>query len=291
MPLEFASGSVRPNSSFNHDFDNTIAKVVVGIRSFNLSYGAGTDHDVETVSVFLTSSYSGKQLTVEVNATLSDDSGHTLALDGSSVELVAIAWTGVDNPSLTLANEYDIGNGSSSPPITVACTSPLVRTAVLSGFDLSYGSLDHYVKAMEAGIGTLQSGAEVKLSASAQLYDDSGNRASVATADGGLLANCDPSLPMQVIATGDMQNLSPDKRIDFGSSAIDTFQVLLTGFRIQYQDNDDHAVTTVGATISLGLTGPGFAEVNGATWINDDSGHRQDDSLSHVSGVVIGYAG
>ncbi|QWP75387.1 hypothetical protein J5226_17405 [Lysobacter sp. K5869] len=292
MPLEFASGSVRPNRNFSHDFDGDIAKVAVGIRGFNLSYGAGVDHDVQTLSVLLTSSYSGKQLSVEVHAALNDSSGHTLDVHGSSVDVVAIAWTGVDDPSLTLANEYDIESGGSSPPIAVACTAPLVRTAVLSGFDLSYGAADHYLRTLEAGVGTSQSGSQVKLSGSAQMYDGTGHRASVASVDGGLLAHCDPTLPMQILSTGDMQNLARDKRIEFGSKSIDTYQIMLTGFRMQYPGgNDDHEVTTVGASVSLGDTGPGFAEVNGATWLNDDSGHRQDDAISHVSAVVIGYAG
>lgn len=286
MPLETQVKATRPGGSLTFDFVGNIAKVAVGIRAFNLSFGAGDEHHVETVGIQLISSYTNNALVVLVNATLDDDGGNNLMPDGSSVEVVAIAWTGIDNPDVTLANALDVANGQASSGIAVPCTTPLVRAALLSGFELSFGNTDHEVKVIEAGAGTAQSGSTVQVTASARMFDDSGNSATTATIDGGLLVSCDPTLPFQVLATGDLQNARKTLAFD---SRINTFEALLTGFRVQYAGNTDHDVTTVGGVISIQSSEAGSATASGATYINDDSGNRQDDTLSHVTGVVVGY--
>lgn len=66
---------------------------------------------------------------------------------------------------------------------------------------------------------------------------------------------------------------------------------MLTGFRMQYPDrSDDHQAGTLRVGVCIADSGSGYAIVDGIAWLSGTSGHRQDDTLSHVGALVIGSA-
>ncbi|MGN7916464.1 MULTISPECIES: hypothetical protein [Lysobacter] len=288
MALEIASGTVRPGKTFAHQFANNIAAYVVGIRSFNLSYGTSSDHWIRTASISLSPSASGQQLSVNVDATLVDSSGNSMDVDDSYIELVALAWTGAADSQLLFTNVDGVSNGSSSQSYPIPGTTTLIDTAALAGFDLSYGNSNHQILHIAARAGVSTSSNGVAVTSAASMYDGHGNNVSTATVDGGLIVNCDSSLNIQAVTLPNLQNDSSDTRISFNNN-YNSFLLLLTGFQVQFNGSTDHNVRSFGAGLILGNSGQGYAEVNGSAWMQDNSGNHQSDGNSYASGIIIGY--
>lgn len=286
MPLEIKAATVQPNTQTTFTFSDTIAQRMVGISGFSLTYGSD-DHHVETMSIALSVNQSGKQLQITPVASLFDKNGHNMDQSKSTVTIVAMAWVGVNDDNLHLGNASNISNNGESSPIAIPCTNPAILQAALAGFGLSYGSTDHHVETVLAAVGTAHSGSSAFISGQAQMYDQSGNTASTATVNGGLLANCDTSLTnLQIQLTSTLQDSTQDLTFDSGASAYFPF---LTNFKTQFNKNKDHHLKTITVDLSIQKTAGTVVTVKGGAYLSDDSGNSQDNGVSHVVGFVVGY--
>ncbi|QWP75388.1 hypothetical protein J5226_17410 [Lysobacter sp. K5869] len=283
MKLECQFRTVKPNESCTFQFSGQIMQQVAGINQFSLSFGSG-DHHVKTVGVGLSVNQQGSQLTIVPKATLVDSSGNSLDPSKSSIGVVSIAIVDTNNDSIRFGNASNIPSGSSGGSIVVPCAIPSVLQSVLAGFNLSYSGGDHHMKAADASVGTQLSGTQASIKSDAQMYDGSGNFAS-GTVDGGLVASCDTSQPLLVVASQNLQNSS--QRLSF-AKAMNAYYALLTGFNVDFS-GDDHHVQTIGASFSCASAGGNQVDVTGSAVLHDGSGHVQDNNTSYVTGVVFGF--
>ncbi|MPW22436.1 hypothetical protein GCT13_37830 [Paraburkholderia sp. CNPSo 3157] len=283
MPLQIQRAQIKPGDTTIFEFSDRITQRVVGFSGFTLSYG-NTDHHVQIVSVSLSVNQSDSSLSVTANATMVDASGNNLDKNSSFVNVVALAWVGVDDPNLKLGNVAGISNGGSSSPVTIPGTDPNLLQAGLAGFYLSYSGTDHHMETACATVGSTLSGNAAIINGTAYMFDQSGNSAS-GTVDAGLLANCDPALRDFVRSTNSLQNST--QSITF-SKPFSSYTPFLNGYKAQYRNNSDHHVKTFSVDLSVQSMSGADVTVTGAAKLADKSGNVQDDGVSHVSGFIIG---
>lgn len=284
MPFQIQTAQVKPGATTILNFSDQIAQRMVGISAFSLSYG-DTDHHVQTISVSLSVNHSGSALSITANASMVDANGHNLDPASSYVNVVALAWVGVDDSDLKLGSVSGISNGGSSSPVTIPGTDPNVLQAALAGYYLSYGGTDHHMETACAAVGTTVSGNSATINGTAYMYDDNGHASASGTVDAGLVANCDRSLGNFVRATNTLQNNT--QKLTF-SKPCSTYTPFLSSYKVQYRDNSDHHVKTFSVSLSVQSTSGNDVTVTGAAKLIDNSGHVQDDSVSSVSGFVVG---
>lgn len=285
MPLEIQTATVQPNTQATFTFSDQIAQRLVGIQAFTLSFG-NVDHHVQTMSIALNVNQAGKQLQVTPVATLVDDNGHNMSQSSSAVTVVAMAWVGVNDDNLKLGNASNIANNGSSNPIQIPTPNPSVLQAALAGFNLSYGSSDHHLETAYCAVGTNVSGTSAEITGQALMYDDTGHTAATATVNGGLIANGDTTLPLQVLLTNNLQGTTQTFTFANEISKCYTF---LSSFKVQFKKNSDHHVKSIGASLTVQSYDYQKATVLGAASLTDDSGNSQDDGISHVSGFIVGF--
>ena len=283
MPLQIQSAQLKPGATTTFNFSDQITQRVVGVSSFTLSYG-NTDHHVETVAVSLSVNQSGPSLSVTAHGTMVDGSGHNLDPNSSYINVVALAWVGVDDSNLKLGNVAGIANGGSGSSITIPGTDPNVLQSALAGYYLSYGSTDHHMETVSAALNTTLSGNSAIITGSVYMNDESGNSTS-GTADAGLVANCDPSLGNFVQPTNSLQNNT--QKLTFAKT-YGTYTPLLSGFKAQFRDNSDHHVKSFSASVSVQSVDGASVTVTGAAKLTDNSGHVQDDDVSNITAFVVG---
>jgi hypothetical protein len=283
MKLECQSKTLKPNESCTFQFSGQILQQLAGINQFSLGF-SGSDHHVKTVGVSLTVNQQGSQLTVRPQATLVDSSGNGLDPSQSTITVVSVAIVGTNDEAIRFGGASNIASGGSGGSIAVPCTAPSVLQSVLAGFNLSYSGGDHHMKAAQADVGAQLSGNLASIKSDAQMYDGSGNFAS-GTVDGGLVASCDTTQPLLVVASQNLQNSS--QRLSF-AKAMAGYYALLTGFRVQFSGSDHH-VKTISASFSCNSAGGNQVDVTGSAQLHDGSGHVQDNDNSYVSGVVFGF--
>jgi len=286
MPLEILASMVKPNCPAIFTFSDVITQRMVGIQNFCLSYGKTTDHHVQTMSIALNLNQTGKQLQVTPVATLVDNSGHNMDLSESFVTVVAMAWVGVNDDNLKLGNANNIGNNSSSAPIIIPTPNPIVLQAALAGFYLSYGASDHHLETASCAVGTGASGTSAEITGQAQMYDDTGHNAVTPTVNGGLIANGDTTLPMQVLLTDNLQNTT--KLLTFDSDVSNVFS-FMSSFKVQFKNNADHHLRYISVGLNVQSHTKNTVTVTGGANLLDNTGHDQDSDISHVSGFVVGY--
>jgi len=285
MPIQIQVATIAPDSTKVFTFSDVITQNMVGLSAFSLTYG-NTDHHIQTMSIALSVSQSGRTLSVKPHAVLMDKSGNNLDPGASSITVAAIAWVGVNNSNLTLANANGISNNGASLPITISGTNPRILQAALSGYYLSYGDTDHHLETACAAVGTTLNGDTAAITGVVYMYDDTGHGQAAASVNGGLFASTDPSLGAQVVPTGSLQNTS--QTIEFDQRVSQAF-ALLTSYKVQFQSNADHHVKTIAGNLTVQPPSGNSVKVSGAATITDNSGHSQDNAVSQVSGFVIGY--
>lgn len=284
MPLQIQSAQIKPGATSTFNFTDRITQRMVGISAFSLSYG-NTDHHVQTISVSLSVNQSGSSLSITAHATMVDASGNNLDPNASYVNVVALAWVGVDDSNLKLGNVAGIVNGGTSSPITIPGTDPNVLQAALAGYYLSYGGTDHHMETACAAVGTTLSGNTASINGTVYMYDDTGHGNVSGTVDSGLVANCDPSLGNFVRGTNTLQNNT--QKITFGKPFAH-YTPFLSSYKVQYRDNSDHHVKTFSVSLSVQNVSGNDVTVTGAAKLVDNSGHVQDDGVSNVSGFIVG---
>lgn len=285
MPLEIQFAVLRPDETKVFTFSGPIAQRMVGISQFELAFSKD-DHHVQRTAISLSVNQQGNTLSVNPHASMVDAGGRNLDAGKSSVTVVAVAWVGIDNPSVRFANVGGIADNGASAPQSVPCNSPLVLQSVLAGFDLSFGKDDHHMETALASVGNQLNGNSSVVTGLAKMSDASGNNASTATVDGGLVASCDRSLRMAVMASNSLQFGA--QTLQFPAD-VSRFVSLLTGFKVQFKNEKDHHVKTFKASFLIDKIQDHAVTVVGSAGLSDGSGNEQDNTISNVTGVVIGY--
>lgn len=283
MGLEVISKKVSLDKALDpFTFSGQVQSFLFGISSYELTYGSSTDHHVQTASIALNASKIGKQVTVNYSVVFKDDSGNSYNSSESNLTVTVAAWIG-DSPSRStdLVNwARSIDNNGSSEPIELP-QPPLSAAAVISGFDVSYGDDDHHVERVYTSVGANPSGQNVKLTASVGMYDHSGNNASTANANAGLITTFqnDPGFEIQVHTSGG--------KISF-AKPVKQIGTFVQDFDMSYGNTDHHVRTLEVWNYIGGSWSPGDSSADlylGAV-MNDDSGNSS--SSASATSLVIG---
>jgi|GEM_PF-6202232 len=297
-------------------FSDTVVDWVYAMAGFGLQYEK--NHHVSSMGVDISSQGpSGKLLTMTATFTLNDKHGtKRKPAKGTVVSVVVIAVTGSSNPYLTLANVKSIDNGKTAT-VKVGQSSMNPQTAMLSGFELSFGSsTDHYVNSVTLGASISgENTNEREIAADATIKDGHGDhKAELQTIDAGYIGRGTSSG-----ATPTEENSSQDKnrseaqqllvttvphlqwkkdfshhlsaealQLDAGKT-IKQAVVVMNSMKVTYGGNTDHSFHSMGASAVLSVDADGRGvTVDGTTTITDGgSGHWQDNNESFVGTTVI----
>lgn len=286
MAVEIKTKFATANESTTINFDNTVLAYTVGLSHWSFTYESD-DHHIETLSLNLQANSSGTQVAVKVTAVMSDDSGNHIKSSDSSVELTCIAVTGNADSNLSLANENNVGNGGSSAAIPLpGGGSTNIATAFLSGFDLSYGSDDHHLESMSITAGSSTAGTSGFVTGSAEMEDDSGNKASTAAINGAFVAQAaGPSTLVSKQVTN--QQTSDTVTVDMGTP-VTAAVAALQSMTVSFGSDDHHVKTIAGGCGAVTVRGSTVELAGAEATIEDGSGHKQNNSDSHVSITVFG---
>jgi len=287
MPLEIICQDISFNETKNFTFKNKISQHMLGISYLY----AGSEFNTINIQIFslsLQSNYSEETLTVTANATLHDKDGHSYWVDHSWIRVVAIAWTDTNASNLLLTNSQlsDIENNSESKAIyiptqllngNIGAPNPLV--AALAGFNFNCTSSgDLSVRAMAASVGAESNifSPTATVTGSAFLEDGNGYSANSATADGALLANCDPDLTTFSIIP--VNNISGSQSF---STTYTNSMALLSGFVLECDKSNPIQFIEFGISSSIAS---GKCVVSGGILST-----HVDPALSSVTGFVVLY--
>jgi hypothetical protein len=285
MGLEIQMANLTANQTKTFNFSGNVMQRVAGFNAFSLTFGS-TDHHVKTTQIQLLVSQSGSEVTVQAVAVMKDGSGHNLT-GSSTVSVVVMAYVGVNDDNLVIANVGgSIPNGGVSAPLAIPSPNPISLKALISGFDLSYSGSDHHVEKIAAGVGASQSGATASITGVAEMMDASGNNADTANVCGGLIANNDYSMGMQIRSTDNLQGGTQLLNFNAGTSHYYPF---MTGFNVSFGDHTDHHVKTFSSNITISSTSGTNVTVTGGAYLSDGSGNNQNNSISHATGFVVGF--
>jgi hypothetical protein len=289
MPLTFQSANVYLNTTPPvFTFDDTVAAYAVGFASFLFNFPDDDDHRILEFSLSLQPNQPApNQVSVNVTAILKDEHGNNLDPGSSYVTVVVLAWVG-ETAGTLLSPQYTVGNGQQSPPIDLPGSAPSILQSFLSGFYLSYGDENHQVQDVTGAMGVGANQGQAYLSATAKMYDTSGNDAVNPTTTGALIASVDEN-PGFIVKTYTAQSSTPQK-ISMGKP-LRAAVSLVTSFEAKFGD-DDHFILQVG-------TGPNATAVNPSddtyvttsgvwSWMFDNNDDHQDNTQSHCTIIVIG---
>lgn len=284
------------NRQVQFGFGETVASYLVGVSRFELTYGEDTgDHWVQQATLTLTHSSTGTQVSVTANASMNDCSSHSLDTADSLVTITVLAWTGSQPDTLAIGPVTGLPNGSEGPAggIAVPGTSTPIQAALMSGFDLSYGSSDKEVYKVAAGVSATVSVNAGYVLARGAMTDSSGNNASTATVDGWLLL-ASTAAPGMVVQTGQHQTAN-QVRVTFqlpqGQRLVDA-AVFLTGFQAQYSGTNYWVLSVGAGVLDWCISSDDTVLLSNARAILcDKSDHAQDDSNSFAQWLVIGILG
>ncbi|NTJ62042.1 hypothetical protein G6M50_12105 [Agrobacterium rhizogenes] len=292
MTLTYQTMSLNPIQNHTFTFPDTISQFAVGISSFYFAFSK--DHHVQQISLALTSNQvAPTQVSVAVNGVLSDASGNTVDLSKSYVTVVVVAWTGATTTTNLLSAPFSVASGSNneSPPISLPDSFHSILQACMSGFYLAYPQTDHHVLNVNASVGSTANGSDGYITATANMSDDSGNTAQNPTGTGFLIASSD-KIPSFIVVPYTAQNAG-QQTIPMGSVKLSDAFVLLTGFQVQFPDNDDHEISNIGAGPNTWVcqsddTGSRVVSSGVWAWMGNDDGDTQDMSLSSASVIAVG---
>jgi hypothetical protein len=286
MAFEYQTVSTQPNKSVVVNFSAPIVFYLPSISYYSFTYG-NSDHHVQEFALSLNVNQpSPQQLQIEVVGILQDSSGNTIDNADSLVNVVILAWTGTNPGTLLLANANGIVNGQQSEPIALPSPSLSTLQSILSGFDLAYAG-DHHVLYEGDGVSARQNGSTGYILGQASMGDSSGNKATTATVNGGLIAvatGVDLNVGFQVVGG---QQTSNQVSVPF-SKNVKSAAVMMISNTASY--SGDHHIQTVGAGCTgWSINGSTVLLSNARAFMNDKSGNHQDDAKSSVSLLVVGF--
>lgn len=285
MPLEIQNYKFSPNGvPHTFTFSDQVSQCLAGISSFNLTFAGSGDHHVKRSSISLTVSRNNKDVSVTANATLTNSDNAKIDNANSSITVTVIAWIDSQISNLILANTQGIPAGKQSDSMTMPKSTTIDLDAFLSGFNFTYAS-DHTVRRIYASVTGKSNNTLAYIDANGEMSNCNGDVADT-TIDGALLANCEPSLNIELKRFQVNNNTST---LNF-STAVSKFEVLLSAFQVQYGGDNDHYLKSFGAEVTITNSNNTVTVSGGANMKNkDDSDNHQDDAVSFVSGFVIGY--
>src|SRR5262249_50229795 len=132
MPFEYKKVSTQPNKSIVINFDNPLVFYIPGIAYYSFSYVSTDGKGLQEVSLSLgVNQPSPTQLLIQVTGVLRDSSGNAIDTSKSKVDVVVLAYTGMNPQNLLLQGATDIVNGGQSVPIPLPGSSFDVFQTVL----------------------------------------------------------------------------------------------------------------------------------------------------------------
>jgi hypothetical protein len=285
MPVLMRYQSVQPNQTVTFDFgSDRVLSYVVGVSYWSFTFGS-SDHHVQTVALGVTSNQPDPNIiTAKVTGTLSDHSGHNIDNAGSLVRVCCVALVNSTDTNLALAGASNIPNGGSSGSIALPGSSLAISSAFLAGFNLSYGSTDHHVHEFSTAAGFTASGTQGAITGQASMSDESGNNASTATINGGLIAATPSETGLFAKSLTNLQTQNTTV-VEFGTSISDAV-VLLQDLDMEF-DGDHHVKTLGGGTSDWKVSSTSVTLANARAFMLDNSGNNQVDAASSVSLVVV----
>ncbi|WNG34897.1 hypothetical protein F0U61_15500 [Archangium violaceum] len=286
MPIAVRHMHTQPSKTVTFDFNgHRVLSYTVGLAYWRLSFN--NDNHVRTLRMSLTANQpNATQVTVKVNGEIRDDSGNNIHVADSSAEVCCIAIVDNENTDVVLASENGISAGTQSGAITLPSSTLSIDAAFLSGFELSYGN-DNHVLSVELTTGVSTNGNTAYIKADASMTDSSGNRATTAKLDAGLLAANINTDGVYAIAKPDLQKATGGTvSVEFGKELSDAV-VLLQDYQVRFGDRDHHVRSIGGGCELWEVKGTTVQLTDPKAFMWDDSG-KTAASGSSVSLLVVG---
>lgn len=190
MGLEIQNHTIYVGENYSFTFSGNIGyNYAMGIRSYYLTYGSDTDHEIHNLEIRLSAQINGNVITVTPQIIMDDSSGHEVSSGDSYVNVMVIASIGDSDQSyFTIGNAMNIPDGGSGNSIMYNSNQVINTNAFLSGFQLEYDG-DHQIKDIHVGAGVTSdpSNQSFQINATAIMDDNSGNEAETASVDSGYL--------------------------------------------------------------------------------------------------------
>ncbi|QSQ17644.1 hypothetical protein [Myxococcus landrumensis] len=286
MPIDVLYSTVKANETATFNFgEHTVLDFTVGIAYWKFGYG--NDNFITNIDLSLVvNKASPSTITAKVVGRLHDDSGNTLDIPNSSVVVCCIAVLDTKNSNVELDSAYDISNNGQSRAIRLPSASPAILATFVSGWRIGYNN-DHQVAALAFGTGVTLNGNEATIKATASIHDNSGNQATTAQVDGGLVSATTTSdgILQQALVSSQTSNTV---KVDFGKP-LSKAVVLLQNYEVTFHKNQDNHVRTVGGGCAKwSVDGSSVNLESPKAFITDDSGNVATDSASNVTLVVLG---
>jgi hypothetical protein len=287
MPFEYKKVTTQPNTSIVVEFANPLVFYIPGISYHSFKYPL-SDAQVQQISLSLgVNQPSPRQLLISVIGVLQDSSGNGIDSSNSRVDVVVLAYTGTSPGNLLLQGAADIVNGGESVPIPLPSSTFDVLQTVLSGFDLAYGA-QQSVLYFGNGVSALQSGRNGYVLGQASMGDSSGNHASTARIDGGLIAvnsGIAINVGFQVLAG---QQTANQVSATFPNALKDAAVLIINSYA-RYSSGARQVATIGAGTTGWTISGKTVQLANAQAFMSTAGGETQDDTQSSVSLLVVGF--
>lgn len=279
MTVQIVHKTLSPNQT--QSFKLAGQSYALGLSYFDLSFGE-IDHHVRTMQVSLSTSHVGDTILVTPHAVLEDDSGNSIDVSASKVGVVLVSMR---DETATLANRISIASGEDSEPIAVAPGAREFESSFISGFNLSYGNVDHHLERASSMVGLTRAGESATIGARAQMADDSGHSAKVANLNAGFAAFADgDGVESRVLAA--TQSETPVS-VEF-SGPVKNAAVLIQSWQVEFQKGSDHHMRRITAGTSgwsVDQNTVTLADLQAT--IADSTGHTQSNENSNVSALIL----
>lgn len=272
------------------EYGDRVISYVVGTAYWFLKYG-DTDHQTNTIGLSLSDTrINGTSVLVTPIATLQGQ-GESADTSESSLTLCCLAILNKRNTAITIVNDTrSIDDHATSGTIPVESEEgTLLQSAVLTGWNFSYG-IGHHVRSiyMDAELTNVQSDS-VEITTNAGMHDDSNDRAT-SSITGGVIKVA--SSQNQVLASQVVNNIQlPDtnKLVEF-EQKLSAAVVFFLDYYVHYPDHDRDVRLVGGGTPDWQITDDGVLLTTPHAFIADKDGdhHTQDNSVSNVSLLVVG---
>lgn len=284
MPIAVQSQTTQPNKTITFDFaGKQVLSYVVGIAFWKFTYGS-KDHHVRTCALNLAANKDeSSKVSVKVTGTLSDDSGNNISNTDSSVTVCIIAVVDSPDSQLALGAANAIPNNGASSALPVPSANLAISSATLSGWELGFSG-DHHVRRFLTAAGLSVNGTSAQISAQAQMHDDSGNSASTASINGGMIAATPSESGLMTISKTNLQD-SGAVTAEFSRDVADAI-VLLQSVDMQFK-GDHHVKSLGGGSSGWTVEGKNVKLDNARAFMSDTSGNNEVSASSGVNIVVV----
>lgn len=284
MSISISTERVSPGTAALFNFDSPVLSYVVGIYGWYLIYDQ-SDHQTQQIAMSIKTSSSGNAIKAQPNAILSGQ-GHTFNPSESWVGMCCIAMVGDKNPDVSLFTAANIPNGKQSSWFSAPSSTLAVNQSLVTGWNLAYG-IGHHVRDFKTQAGSVQSGNQVAITATALMDDNSGNQAQNPTLNGGLV--CSASNNVLCYDTVRYEyGVSPSTTLQANmNQTISNAAVLIQSLSLTYGSNKDHDIKAIGGGVSGWSVAGSTVTISGAfAEMSDTNNHQAKGSF--VDLVVLG---